>query len=222
MWTYANSIKFNYNEFTAHVKKAYENLQLPLKLSSSLAAEQAKLVAETVAKAADTAAKAAVIAANSATSSKSAKLKEAAAAMQAAVTAKTSADELNEEAIRKSTLAKEAKDSIDGLTKYLNFINVVTDGVGDLVGVGPLVDNITKMFDDTNVGIFFSGGGRGLSAARKIHMTRRTRLRLKKSRVITRRPKSSHLHHVSNASVGSTRKKRITNGSGKAISTRKI
>jgi uncharacterized protein YjbI with pentapeptide repeats len=57
--------------------------------------------------------------------------------------------------------------------------------------------------------------------------TRRTRLRLKKSRVITRRPKSSHLHHVSNASVGSTRKKlkgkkQITNGSGKAISTRKI
>ena len=57
--------------------------------------------------------------------------------------------------------------------------------------------------------------------------TRRTRLRLKKSRVITRRPKSSHLHHLSNASVGSTRKKlkgkkQITNGSGKAISTRKI
>ena len=72
-----------------------------------------------------------------------------------------------------------------------------------------------------------NSGGRGPSAARKIHMTRRTRLRLKKSRVITRRPKSSHLHHVSNASVGSTRKKlkgkkQITNGSGKAISTRKI
>jgi len=84
----------------------------------------------------------------------------------------------------------------------------------DLIGAGFTESDILPLFP--------SSGGRGLSAARKIHMTRRTRLRLKKSRVITRRPKSSHLRHVSNASVGSTRKKQITNGSGKAISTRKI
>jgi hypothetical protein len=85
-------------------------------------------------------------------------------------------------------------------------------------------------FNNSDIQLLFpnsSSGGGGPSAARKIHMTRRTRLRLKKSRVITRRPKSSHLRHVSNASVGSTRKKlkgkkQITNGSGKAISTRKI
>ena len=195
MLTYANSIKLKRNDFNAHVKEAYENARLPLLLKLAAASTSASLAAATAATARVDAIYAPA---------------EAAAAMAAARIAAAAAT-------TSLTRTKEAKESIDNFSSYFTFISDVTDGVG------PLLDDISKMFDGSNVGTFFSGGGRGRrhghARGGKSFMTRRNRLKLKKSRIITRRHKSSRLSRTSHAQL-STRNK---GGKGvKASTTRKL
>ena len=195
MLTYANSIKLKRNDFNAHVKEAYENARLPLLLKLAAASTSASLAAATAATARVDAIYAPA---------------EAAAAMAAARIAAAAAT-------TSLTRTKEAKESIDNFSSYFTFISEVTNGVD------PLVDDINKMFYGSNVGTFFAGGGRGRrhghARGGKSFMTRRNRLKLKKSRIITRRHKSSRLSRTSHAQL-STRNK---GGKGvKASTTRKL
>ena len=174
MLIYANSIKLAYGKFTPEVKKIYENVQLlqPLAAASLLAAGQAKLVADAAAKAA-----------------------AAAAALVSASTASTAAQQLLSKETSNLAFANEAKESIDSFSNYLKFISGVT------AQVNPLVDVIFIMCSDDSVDTFFAGGGGGGKGnGGKSLMTRRNRLRFKKSRVITRRSSSSRLSHLSRTS----------------------
>ena len=216
MLTYANSIKLACRNFTPEVTKIYENVQLLqlLALAADSAAEQAKLVADAAAKAAAAeaaaaalgAANAAKAAADNATSSKSTRQAAAAAAAAALVSASTAAAA----AQKLLVLANKAKEYIDSVSKYLKFISGVTDQVN------PLVDVIVIMCRAESVDTFFAGGGGGRGRRHghggKSLMTRRNRLRFKKSRVITRRSSSSRLSRMS----------RTRNKGVKASTTRKL
>ena len=99
--------------------------------------------------------------------------------------------------------ATELKTKTEILSSCLAFISGVTNGVK------PLLDDIVIMCNDDNVTTFFSGQGgggggrrhgRGKGQGEKSIMTRRNRLRFKKSRVITRRSNSSRLSHLSRLS----------------------
>jgi hypothetical protein len=103
-------------------------------------------------------------------------------------------------ALKKAT---ELKTKTEILSSCLAFISGVMDGVK------PLLDDIVIMCNDDNVTTFFSGQGgggdgrrhgRGKGQGEKSLMTRRNRLRFKKSRIITRRSNSSRLSHLSRLS----------------------
>jgi hypothetical protein len=97
--------------------------------------------------------------------------------------------------------ATELKEHTTLLSSYLEFIkNVAT-------GVEPLLSDTHKILSDTDLSIVEVGGGgrrhgpgKGRGGGEKSLMTRRNRLRFKKSRVITRRSSSSRLSHLSRTS----------------------
>ena len=115
--------------------------------------------------------------------------------MDSASPAATAAQQLLSKETSNLAFAKQAKESIDSFSNYLKFISEVT------AEVDPLVDVIVTMCSADSVDTFFAGGGgRGKGNGGKSLMTRRNRLRFKKSRVITRRSSSSRLSHLSRTS----------------------
>jgi hypothetical protein len=110
--------------------------------------------------------------------------------------------------------ATKLKEHTTLLSSYLEFIkNVAT-------GVEPLLSDINKILSDPELNLFeVGGGGRGRRHGRggKSLMTRRNRLRFKKSRVITRRSSSSRLSHLSHLSRTSRARLGIHNKGGKGV-----
>ena len=95
--------------------------------------------------------------------------------------------------------ATELKEHTTLLSSYLTFTRDVA------TGVKPLLADTHKLLSDTDLSMFEVGGGgrrhgHGRGGGEKSLMTRRNRLRFKKSRVITRRSSSSRLSHLSRTS----------------------